>query len=217
MVKSKKTNASKDKPSNASLDRKLKQMELKLHQSVSKAQLDSIKERLQQSISELELKLKESKKEAESLRSKINEIQLKSAKSRNVSQTEEKIAGAQAQLKIEIERLREQIAKSIPKTATEGARVFDSAITELKTQLSKMQEALAQSLPEVEEIRTALQEKIVKLQTDLTNSITGGEPQRLREDVQQLKSKINELEKELETATRRIRSLETPKDTKDTI
>ncbi|HYW01643.1 MAG TPA: hypothetical protein VE862_09245, partial [Candidatus Acidoferrum sp.] len=90
---------------------------------------------------------------------------------------------------------------------------------ELKTQLGKMQEGLAQSLPrvEVEQIRTVLQEKIMKLQTDLTNSITGGEPQRLREDVQQLKSKINELEKELGAATRRIRSLETPRDTKDTI
>ena len=219
MAKSKKTNASKDKSSNASLERKLKQMELKLHQSVSKAQLDSIQERLQESISELELKLKESKKEAETLRSKINEIQLKSTKSRNISETEEKIAGAQAQLKLEIEKLKGQIAKSFPKTAEGGARVFDSAIAELKTQLGKMQEGLAQSLPrvEVEQIRTALQEKIMKLQTDLTNSLTGGEPQRLREDVQQLKSKINELEKELEAATRRIRSLETPRDTKDTI
>jgi len=219
MVKSKKTSASKDKPSNASLERKLKQMELKLHQSVSKAQLDSIKERLQQSISELELKLKDSKKEAETLRSKINEIQLKSTRSRDISETEEKIAGAQAQLKIEIERLKGQFAKSIPKTAEEGVRVFDTAIAELKTQLGKMQEGLAQSLPrvEVEQIRTVLQEKIMKLQTDLTNSITGGEPQRLREDVQQLKSKINELEKELGAATRRIRSLETPRDTKDTI
>jgi|GEM_PF-3382722 len=218
MIKSKKTSPSKDKPSNASLERKLKQMELKLHQSVSKAQLDSIKERLQQSISELELKLKESKKEAETLRSKINEIQLKSTRSRNISETEEKIAGAQTQLKVEIEKLKGQIAKSIPKTAEE-VRVFDTAIAELKTQLGKMQEGLAQSLPrvEVEQIRTALQEKIMKLQTDLTNSITGGEPQRLREDVQQLKSKINELEKELEAATRRIRSLETPRDTKDTI
>jgi len=217
LVKSKRTGDSKDKTPSISLERKLRRMESKLHQSVSKAQLDSISGRLQQSISGLETKLKESKKEAETLRSKINEIQRNAAKSRNTSETGKKIAGAQTQLKVEVERLREQIANSIPKTATAGVRVFDSAITELKTQLTKMQETFARSLPEVEEIRIALQEKIVKLQTDITNSIIGGEPQRLREDIQQLKSKISELERELEAATGRIRSLETPRETKDTI
>jgi chromosome segregation ATPase len=169
-------------------------------------------------MSELESKLKESKKETETLRSKLKEMQPRSAKPRSISETEEKITRAQTQLKIEIEKLKGQIAKSIPKTAEEGARVFDSAIAELRTQLGKIQEGLAQSLPrtEIEQLKTALQEKIMKVQTDLANSIAG-EPQHVRDDMQQLKSRISELEKELEAATRRIKLLETPRDTKDTI
>jgi len=218
LVKSKKSNASRIQTSNASLEKKLERIELKLRQSVSKSQLDSIHQRLQQNISELESKLKESKKETETLRSKLKEMQLKSARSRSISETEEKITRTQTQLKIEIEKLRGQIAKSIPKTAADGARVFDSAIAELKIQLGKIQEGLAQSLPrtEIEQLKTALQEKIMKLQTDLANSISG-QPQHVRDDMRQLKSKISELEKELEAVTRRIKLLETPRDTKDTI
>jgi len=218
LVKSKKPKASSSATSNAPLEKKLERIELKLRQSVSKSQLDSINQRLQQNISELESKLKESKKETENLRSKLNDMQLKSAKSRSISATEEKITRAQTQLKIEIAKLKGQIAKSVPKTTGEGARVLDSAIVELRSQLGKIQEGLAQSLPrvEIEQVKTALQEKIMKLQTDLAKSISG-DPQRVRDDLQQLKSKIDELEKELEAATRRIKLLETPRDTKDSI
>lgn len=197
----------------SNLQNQIVKVQKKLAESVPKARLDAARKNLHERILDLELKLKESGKEAELLGSRISEMQLKLTRSPVIAATMENLTRTQLQLKSEVQKLKDELTHS---TTAGAVLALERKITELTAELlekiGRLQADVASSIARtgsgsLHANMDQLQSKIVELESKFAAAV-------LKSEVDELKARLAQLEEELGAASRRIKALEPQRETK---